>query len=93
MIGLTILAARCYLPAINKVETASDEDDGGDYYDSKGGDGRISSAGRGGSAGVGDISRAAFVIGCGELDLSARIASDQSEGVGFESVPSLNFSS
>ena len=46
---------------------------------------------RGGSSGVGYMRRAALVIGCGDSDLSARIASDRSEGVGFKSVLSLNF--
>ena len=35
--------------------------------------------------GVGDMRRAALVIGYGESDLHARISSDQSEGGGFES--------
>ena len=45
----------------------------------------------GSSAGVQDMRREAIVIGCGDLDLSARIDSDRSEGVGFELVLSLDF--
>ena len=36
--------------------------------------------------------RAALVIRCSDSDLSARIASDHFEGLGFEYVLSLNFS-
>ena len=49
-------------------------------------------AGRGRSAEVGDMRRKSLVIGCGDSDLSARIASDRSAGVGFDSVLSLDFS-
>ena len=86
-----IRAAHFYLPEINKAETAANEDDGGDYDDKKGVDGGRSSAGRGVSSGVGDMRRAALVIGCGDSDLSARIASDQLEEVGFKSVLRLYF--
>ena len=47
--------------------------------------------GRGRSAGVGYMRREALVIECSNLDLSARIASNRSEGVGFEYVLSLEF--
>ena len=44
----------------------------------------------GGSAGVGDMRRAALVIRCGDLDLHARIAADWSEGGRVESVEGGN---
>ena len=77
-----ILAAHCYLTANNKAEKTSDEDIDGDYVKNKGGDGGRQSAGRGRSAGVGDMRRAALVIGCSDLDLRARIAYDRSYGGG-----------
>ena len=86
-----ILAAHCYLPVINKAETASNEDDGCYSDDNKGGDGGISSAVRVRSARVEDMRRAALVIGFGNSDLSTRIASSQSEGMGFKYVLSLEF--
>ena len=72
----TIPAAHLYLPAINKAKIASDKDNGGDYDDNKGGDDGRYPAGRGRSAGVGDMRRSALVIGCGYLYLIIRIASD-----------------
>ena len=62
---------------MNKTETASDEDDGGNYGNNNREDGGISSSERGRYAGVGDTMSAALVIGCGDLDLSSRIASNQ----------------
>ena len=38
------------------------------------------------SAGVGYMRKAALVIGCGDLDLPARIASNWSEGGGFKPI-------
>ena len=46
----------------------------------------------GGLPGWGDMRRVALVIGCGDLALDARIASDRFEGVGFGSVFILEFS-
>ena len=40
----------------------------------------------GGQPGWGDMRRATLVIGCGDSDLRARIASDRSDGGGFKSV-------
>ena len=68
-------AAHCYLPSIKKSETAYDEDDVDDYDNNKVGYGGRSSAGRWRSAKVEDMRRAALVIGCGDSDLNARIAS------------------
>ena len=75
--------SHCYLHAINKEETTSDEDNGGNYENNKGVDGRISSAGKGGSSGVVDKRKKELVIGCGDSDLSSMIVSNWSEGVGF----------
>ena len=86
-----IIAAHCYLPTINKTDTASGEDNGSNYDNNKGGDGRRSSTGRGRSSGVGGMRRTALIIGSGDLDLSSGIASDRLEGVGFKSVLSLDF--